>query len=86
MEHNEAVEIINKALADYSGETIVSKTRIVDVFLDVRLASTDPAVVAAVDDALRTFQTPTLVNWADAKAQLERVRKVAAETPVPAGL
>lgn len=83
---NNAVTIIDGALESFAGSTIVSKSNIVDVFLDVRLACSDPAVAAAVDAAIRSFETPTLVEWSHARTELVRVREVVVASPVPATL
>lgn len=81
---NNVVKVIDEALEAYAKETIVPKTRLVDVFLDIRLSTSEPAVREAVDEALRTFTAPTLVEGDHARAALNRVRQVAAEPRTPA--
>lgn len=81
MAENGVVTIIDEALETFADEEVVSKNRAVDVFLDARLASDDPAVVAEVDRALSTLRTPNLISWPEMRDALLVIRATAAVSP-----
>lgn len=76
------IQILDAALEGVPSEKTMRKSVVVDVLLDVRNVSNDPAVVAAIDEVFPQLP-PTLVYTAEASATFTRLRSLCAMSPQP---